>query len=49
MRYILELVCSECEDKTPMLYEVDETERDAQELECWVCQGVAKRSSYATV
>lgn len=40
--FILEFVCDVCEDKTPMMYQVEDDEKDVDELECWVCGGTAK-------
>lgn len=36
-------VCSECEDRTPMVYLMKISESDVQEVECWVCGGIARK------
>lgn len=36
-------VCTECEDKIPMDYKMKMEEWNVQEVECWVCGGVAKK------
>ena len=41
--FILEFVCEECEDKTPMAYQMETGEEDVTEVECWVCGGIAKK------
>ena len=40
---IYEFMCLTCNDGVPMAYKMSMDESNVEEVECWVCGGVAKK------